>query len=106
MTVVDPLRGGPGIPATAQDNAAVTEVRPRQLGRGGGVLGPAARLLDGGRRDHAGRRPDAPARGREAVALGGDHHEVVAGQRQVDGLLPAVDPDGATDERVEHRLGD
>ena len=80
--------------------------RPRQLGRGGGLLGPSPRLLDRGRGDHAAARAHPPAGGGEAVALGGDHDQVVAREREVDRLLPAVDPDGPADERVEHRLGD
>ena len=79
---------------------------PGQLGGGGGLLGPAPCLLDRGGGDHAGGRAHAPARGGEAVALGRDHDEVVAGEREVDGLLPAVDAHGPADERVEHRLGD
>ena len=106
MPVVGPLGRGARIAAAAEHNAALGELGPGQLGGGGGVLGPAPRLVDRGGRDHARRRTHPPARGGEAVALGRDHHEVVAGEREVDGLLPAVDPDGAADQGVEHRLGD
>ena len=106
VPVVGSLRAGAGIAAAAEHNAALGQVGPGQFGGCGGVLGPAARLFDRGSRHHAGRRAHAPAGRCEAVTFGGDHHEVVAGQREVDGLLPPVDPDGATDQGVEHRLGD
>ena len=81
-----PRRGGrpPAPPparasrARASAMRALGQPRPRQLGRCGRLLRPAPRLLDGGRRHHAGPRAHPPARGREAVALGGDHHQVVA----------------------------
>ncbi len=67
--------------------------------------GPAPGLLGRGCRHHAGGRAHPPARGGEAVALGGHHDEVVAGEGEVDRLLPAVDADRPADERVQHGLG-
>ena len=64
------------------------------------------RLFDGGGSDHAGAGTHTPAGGGEAVALGRDDDEVVAGQREVDRLFPSVDANGPADEGVEHRLGD
>ena len=95
-----------GVATPAEHNAALGEVGPGQFGSGGRVLGPAPRLFDRGGGDHAGGRAHAPPRGGEAVTLGSDDHEVVAGQREIDGLLPAVHPDGAPDQGVEHRFGD
>ena len=106
VAVAGALGRAAGVTATAEHDPALGEVGPRQLGDRRGVLGPAACLLDGGGGHDARGRAHAPSGGREAVAFGGDHHEVVAGQREVDGLLPAVDADGPADERVEHRLGD
>ena len=106
MAVVGSFGARAGIAATAEHNAALGEVGPCQSGRRGRVIGPAARFFDGSGRDHAGRRAHPPPRGGETIAFGGDHHEVVAGQREVDGLFPPVHPDGTADEGVEHRLGD
>ena len=106
MAVGRPLGRGPRVAGPGQDDARLGQVRPRQLGRGGSLLGPATRLFDRGGGDDARARSHPPAAGGEAVTLGGDHDEVVAGEREVDGLLPAVDAHGPADQRVEHRLGD
>ena len=105
MTVDGALGRGSGVPGAGQHDARIGQVRPRQLGGGRGLVGPAPRLLDGRLGDDAGAGAHTPPRSGEAVALGCHDHQVVAGEREVDRLLPAVDADGPADEGVEDRLG-
>ena len=55
-----------------------------------GHLGPRPGLVDHRGGDHAAAGPHPPSGGREPVAVPGDHHQVGAGQGQVDGLGPAA----------------
>ncbi len=100
------LGRGAGVACPRRRDAGLGQRGLGELGRGGSGFGPALRLFDRGLGDDTGGVAHAPARGGEAVALGRDHDEVVAGEREVDGLLPAVDAYGAADKRVEHGLGD
>ena len=97
VAVGRPLGRGTGVAGPGQHDARLGQLRPGQLGRGGGLLRPAPRLLDRGRGHHAGARAHPPARGGETVALGRHHDQVVAGEREVDRLLPAVDAHGPAD---------
>ena len=104
MPVGRPLRRGPRVAAAGQRDAGIGQRGPGQLGLGRGVLGSLACLLDRGGRHDARSRAHPPPGGGEAVAVGRHHDEVVTGEREVDGLLPAVDPHGPAHQGVEHRL--
>ncbi len=106
MPVELTVRHGQGVPGAGERRPAAGQLVPRPVGRRGRIGGAMLGILDGGRGDHAGRRAHPPPGGGEAVALGGHDDEVVALERQLNGLLPSVHPDGAPDEGVEHRLGD
>ena len=89
----------------AERDAGVGQGGAGQLGRGRRVLGLTASLLDRGGRHHARSRAHAPTGRRETVPFGRDDDEVGTGQREVDCLLPPVDPHGPTHQGVEHRFG-
>ena len=85
-------------PSRARPSAMRASPRgPGQLRRHGRLAGPTLCLFDGSRRDDAGARTHAPARGGEPVPIGGDHHQVVTGQRQIDRLFPPIDAHGVPD---------
>ena len=108
MTIQGPLRRGQGVAGLREGRPAPGQLQARRVRRRRRRRGPLLGVLDGRRGDHAGRRADPPSGGGEAVALGGDHDQVAALEREVDRFLPAVDTDGVADERIEdglsHRL--
>ena len=104
MAVGGPFGGDAGVPGAAEDDPRLAQRGASQLRSGGGLFGPASGLVDRGGRDHPRRRTHSPARGGEAVALGGDDDQVVAGEGEVNRLFPAVHAHGAADQGVEDRF--
>ena len=84
--------------AAPERDTGLGQAGPGQLRPGGRLGRPALGLFDGGRRDDTPAGTNPPPRGRKTIPFGGDHHQVVASQGEIDRLLPPVDPHGPAHE--------